>query len=41
MSWWVIHSERILELLRRAADGEDPDALLLEEYANSDSEQIE
>lgn len=40
LGWWVISGENLLNLLRRAAAGEDPDALYLEEYANSEHDPV-
>lgn len=40
-SWWVISREAFLDALRRAAAGEDPDLVYLEEYANADHEHVE
>lgn len=37
-SWWVISAERLLLLLTRAHEGEDPGLIAAEEYANADSE---
>lgn len=34
LGWWVIHGESLMDLLRRAHAGEDPDLLYVEEYAN-------
>ena len=36
MSWWTISEEAIRDMLRRVADGEDPDMVYAEEYANSE-----
>lgn len=36
--WWSISQAALLAMLRRAHDGEDPDLLLAEEYANSEHE---
>lgn len=36
--WWVIRGDSILDLLRRAASGENPDLLLLEAYANTEKD---
>jgi hypothetical protein len=33
--WWTISGDALLELLRRAHDGEDPDLVYAEEYANA------
>jgi hypothetical protein len=35
LGWDVIAGEDLLELLRRAAAGEDPDMLYAEHYANA------
>jgi len=34
--WWVIHEDTIIDALRRCADGEDPDIMLIELTANSE-----
>ena len=34
LGWWVISGEMLIEILRRAASGEDPDMLYTEAYAN-------
>jgi len=39
--WWALEDSFLRSLLERAAAGEDIDVLLLETYANSDSEQVE
>jgi hypothetical protein len=36
--WHVIHSEALLKMLRRVAQGENPDLVYLEEYANAERE---
>jgi len=41
LGWWAIKGEALLELLRRAARGEDPDLLYAEAYANSDRSEME
>ena len=41
LGWWCIHGEAILEMLHRVADGEDPDLIYAEFYANSDHEQVD
>ena len=38
LGWWAISGEALIEALRRANDGEDPDLLYTELYANSDTE---
>lgn len=35
MSWWVIEDEQLLMALRRCANGEDPDMVYTELYANT------
>jgi len=37
--WWVISDDALLGMLRRCADGENPDLVFAEEYANCDHEQ--
>ena len=39
--WWVIEQAPLLDALRRCAAGEDPDIMLMELTANSDSETID
>lgn len=39
MGWWVIDGESLLAMLKRVAEGEDPDLVYAEEYANSEIEQ--
>lgn len=41
LGWWAISGEDVLDALRRAHDGEDPDLVFAELYANSDHEVIE
>jgi hypothetical protein len=36
LGWWAISGEMLLDLLRRASAGEDPDLLYAEAYANSE-----
>jgi hypothetical protein len=36
--WWIIHGDVLLGALRRAHDGENPDLLYTELYANADHE---
>jgi hypothetical protein len=38
LGWWVIHGSTILDALRRACAGEDPDLLYAELYANCEVE---
>lgn len=35
-TWWVLEGRALLDALRRAHEGEDPDLLYAEHYANSD-----
>lgn len=39
-AWWTIYGEELMNLLKRAHDGEDPDLLYTEAYANSDVESF-
>jgi hypothetical protein len=39
LGWWAISAEMIMAALQRAHDGESPDLLYAELYANSGSEQ--
>jgi hypothetical protein len=39
--WWVIDGDSLLEMLQRVADGEDPDMVYAEEYANGAHEPAE
>ena len=36
--WWTINGEALMEALRQAHDGTDPDIVYLELVANSDVE---
>lgn len=38
LGWWVISGEALLDLLRRAHSGENPDELVVEAYANASHE---
>ena len=38
LGYWAISGEALLDMLRRAHDGEDPDLVYAEEYANSKHE---
>lgn len=40
LPWCAIHGEDLMGMLRRAHDGEDPDMIFAEFYANSDQEQM-
>ncbi len=34
--WWVIHEDEMRRMLHRVEDGEEPELVLMEEYANSE-----
>lgn len=40
-TWWVIASDILLDMLKRAQQGEDAGMLYLELIANSATEQVE
>lgn len=37
--WHVVHAETLLHMLRRVRDGDDPDLVYLEEFANATHER--
>lgn len=37
-SWWTIHGQALIDALRRAHTGDDPEIVYAELYANSDHE---
>lgn len=37
--WWAISGEAILNMLHRVHQGEDPDLVYIEEYANTDDHE--
>lgn len=39
LGWWTISGDALLDMLRRAHAGADPDLLYAEEYANSEIER--
>jgi hypothetical protein len=39
--WHVVADDRLMELLRRAHAGEDPDLLYIEEYVNAERETVD
>jgi hypothetical protein len=39
--WWTISEEMLLEMLRRAHNGEDPELIYAEQYANADVTHVE
>lgn len=40
LGWWAISGEALLDMLHRCRNGEDPDLVYAEEYANSDHENV-
>lgn len=40
-AWWVIHGEELAKALHRVKDGEDPDLIYTELFANSEHEEVE
>ena len=41
LGWWAISGEALMYALRRVADGDDPDVVYAEMYANSEVESGE
>lgn len=41
LGWWTISGEGLMDMLHRVANGEDPDLVYAEEYANSTHEQVD
>lgn len=41
MGWWCIAGEELMDALKRARDGDDPDIVYAELYANSRIEHVE
>lgn len=41
MGWWVISGESLLDMLKRVHEGEDPDLVYAEFYANCEVENAE
>lgn len=39
LGWWTISGEALLDALRRVRDGDDPDLVYAELYANSEVER--
>lgn len=35
LGWWTISGQALLDMLRRCANGDDPDLVYMEEYANA------
>jgi hypothetical protein len=40
LGWHVISGEHLLELLQRVAEGEDPDMVFAELWANAEHEEV-
>lgn len=40
LGWWAISGDLLIDSLRRAAAGEDPDLLYAELYANGETEEV-
>lgn len=40
LGWWSLSGEDFLTALHRVHDGEDPDLVYVEYYANSDHENV-
>lgn len=40
LGWWAISGDELLDMLRRAHAGENPDLIYAEEYANSEREEV-
>ena len=40
LGWHVVSGEDLLAMLHRAADGEDPDMVYMEEWANAEHERF-
>lgn len=40
MSWWVIDEPELRDMLVRCHEGEDPELVLAEEYANAEIAQV-
>jgi len=40
LGWHVISGKRLLEMLRRVSQGEDPDLVYAEEWANAEHDYI-
>lgn len=41
LGWYVLPGDLVIDVLRRAAAGEDPDTLMLEIHANCDKDEEE
>jgi hypothetical protein len=41
LGWHVICGEDLLAMLRRVAEGEDPDLVYIEEYVNAEVERVD
>lgn len=41
LGWWFIHGDEIIEALRQVANGESPDVVYAELYANCEVNEVE
>lgn len=41
LGWWSLSGESLMDMLRRCHEGEDPDLVYAEMYANSEHEFVE
>jgi hypothetical protein len=39
LGWWTMSGEALMEMMRRCYNGEDPDLVYAEEYANAEHEE--
>ena len=39
-AWWVMSGDELRSMLRRAANGEDPDVIYTEAHASAEREQV-
>lgn len=39
-TWWALSGNRLMDMLRQVAAGEDPDLVYAEHYANSEVTQV-
>ena len=40
LGWWCISGEGLMDMLRRTYNGEDPDLVYAEEFANAEHEEV-
>jgi hypothetical protein len=41
MSWWVIEDAALMSMLRAVQQGDDPDIVFAEHYANSEHQKVD